>query len=549
MSTRFDDRPTRSALHPLLAILAMTCALARTSTAQFDFERLNTDAASSGTYGPPCLVGDVNGDRAPDLVIMSFDQLSIRLHVNQGDGTFGPSTVIVAVAPPLRFASTLGLKDVDADGDLDLLYVFGDYSAWGNLGTIVVAKNDGAGVFTTSASFTSPAMWPLGLLVDDFDHDSDVDFAVTHYGHTTAFYLMRNDGTGTFTSSPSTVTGGSLGPYYQIVDLDTDGDPDLFTDNGDGLQTFLLNGGTGTFTVASVGWTPLGSLMGSKFHDLDGDGDLDALGLYNLDHLAIRENQGGLTFGPWTPIPGAEMVNFTKYAVGDFDADGRPDLIIDLPNVPPGNPRIFRNLGGLVFAQTPGVNISGWVWIREAADFDRDGDVDVLTQDGQTGQSTILRNARLAGESFCAGDGSSGACPCANPSPLGAHAGCLNSLGTGATLCGAGAARLSNDTLMLTGAQMPDSPVMYFQGTASVPGIPFGDGLRCANGALTRLGVRFNLAGTSTLGGASQPTISSLGGVTASGLRTYQIYYRDSLSFCTGAGFNLTNAVSILWVP
>jgi hypothetical protein len=37
------------------------------------------------------------------------------------------------------------------------------------------------------------------------------------------------------------------------------------------------------------------------------------------------------------------------------------------------------------------------------------------------------------------------------------------------------------------------------------------------------------------------------GAVTAPGVRTYQIYYRNPTPFCTAATFNLTNAVSVTW--
>jgi hypothetical protein len=69
------------------------------------------------------------------------------------------------------------------------------------------------------------------------------------------------------------------------------------------------------------------------------------------------------------------------------------------------------------------------------------------------------------GTPYCFGDGSGTACPCANNSPVGALAGCLSSLGIGAKLEATGTASIATDTATLHGSQMPDRPILYFQGT------------------------------------------------------------------------------------
>ena len=39
------------------------------------------------------------------------------------------------------------------------------------------------------------------------------------------------------------------------------------------------------------------------------------------------------------------------------------------------------------------------------------------------------------------------------------------------------------------------------------------------------------------------------GMITAPGVRTYQVWYRDVLAFCTPAPFNLSNGYQIVWGP
>jgi hypothetical protein len=140
-------------------------------------------------------------------------------------------------------------------------------------------------------------------------------------------------------------------------------------------------------------------------------------------------------------------------------------------------------------------------------------------------------------------------CPCGVFSqPL--DRGCANSVSSGARLDVSGTASLSGDSLVLQGTFMPDGPVLYFQGDAFAPGsTPFGDGLICVGGVITRLAIRFNSAGASVLPGPGDPSLSVLGGVIAPGDRFYQAYYRDAGSFCTSATFNFANGFAVRWQP
>jgi hypothetical protein len=156
------------------------------------------------------------------------------------------------------------------------------------------------------------------------------------------------------------------------------------------------------------------------------------------------------------------------------------------------------------------------------------------------------------GASFCAGDGSGTACPCANTG--GADRGCANSVNpSGAELVGAGSASLANDTLVLTGNGMPDSTCLYFQGNSmqsAGAGTVFGDGVRCAAGSILRLGTAVNASGASSYPSGSQQSVSARGNVTSSGaIRYYQVWYRNAAAFCTPSTFNTSNGYAVTWQP
>ncbi len=144
-------------------------------------------------------------------------------------------------------------------------------------------------------------------------------------------------------------------------------------------------------------------------------------------------------------------------------------------------------------------------------------------------------------------------CPCGNHSLPGSGDGCLNSQGQGGRLRATGAASLGSDGLVLLGSQMSaNGPGLYFQGTARINGglgNPFGDGLRCAGGAVIRLGIKFAAGGASQYPEGGDPAVSVQGMVLAPGLRVYQVWYRNAPPFCTSATFNLTNGLEVNWQP
>jgi hypothetical protein len=158
------------------------------------------------------------------------------------------------------------------------------------------------------------------------------------------------------------------------------------------------------------------------------------------------------------------------------------------------------------------------------------------------------------GTIFCTGDGVAPhtACPCGNNSATIDAVGCLNSLGVGGRLRSMGTPSIGGDTLVLQGSQMPNSTCLYFQGTIqqnSGNGVVFGDGLRCAGGAVIRLGQELNAGGASMYPTGAQQPISVKGMVTTPSTRTYQGWYRNAAAFCTSATFNLSNGLEITWMP
>jgi len=184
---------------------------------------------------------------------------------------------------------------------------------------------------------------------------------------------------------------------------------------------------------------------------------------------------------------------------------------------------------------------------------------DVVFQDTFNGGSTYSRHVELNvagdGVAYCSGEVGEGTpCPCNNDNDGSLpDAGCANgAFASGAKLIATGDASVSADTIQLVAANVhPSNSGLFFQADNAVnsgAGLVFGDGLRCAGGALIRLQVRF--ANTS---GVAQTSISvsSKGGISAGETKRYQYWYRDNSGHqpC-GVGvndFNLTNGLRITW--
>ncbi len=151
---------------------------------------------------------------------------------------------------------------------------------------------------------------------------------------------------------------------------------------------------------------------------------------------------------------------------------------------------------------------------------------------------------------FCFGDGSSGACPCGNNSATGDAEGCLHSGGVGGRLRAYGVASISADSVVMHALRLPpNTQGLLFQGTVPMAATAFGDGLRCAGGNVTRLGVKSACNGQIAWPEPGDLPLSVTGAILPPTVPVYQVWYRNAAAFCTPAVFNTTNAVRVAWTP
>jgi hypothetical protein len=229
-----------------------------------------------------------------------------------------------------------------------------------------------------------------GAVWADLDNDGDYDlFNGSTFDGTTGLgennNVYRNDGaaTASFTDvTPASISSTEIETRgVTAFDMDGDGDLDLIGVSGGasaGVNEAYLNGkigGTGDFDFSPhVGGdlTTAVAINGVTDTDFDNDGDIDILSANTSGDFAILQNDGSGVFRKIPPFDlGISSGAQTGITPGDIDNDGDLDLLLTGQGQPSNLYR--REGGGYVFHQAFEDG-----WMGSFADLDNDGDLDLV---------------------------------------------------------------------------------------------------------------------------------------------------------------------------
>ncbi len=331
----------------------------------------------SGGYGQGVAVGDYDGDGFPDIYLTQYGR-SVLYH-NNGDGTFTDVTDKAGVAAP-GWASSAVWFDYDNDGRLDLFvcsFVQYDIATGISCGdnklkrkyyciprvfrptASLLFHNNGDGTFREAGKGTDIAAAmgkALGVVATDINNDGLMDLFVAN--DTVQNFLFINRGNGRWEEKALAAEVGfsengqaRSGMGVDAADFDGDGRVDLFVANVD-QEMFSLYKNQGSEAFVDVARqhdiakaTRLLSGWGLKFFDYDNDGHLDLVlanghpdDMIDTYSAQVRYKEPMLLFhndgkrlNNVSPAAGpAFQKDFPArgLAVGDFDNDGLPDLLI-----------------------------------------------------------------------------------------------------------------------------------------------------------------------------------------------------------------------------
>jgi hypothetical protein len=260
-------------------------------------------------------VGDLNEDGRADAAVTDGSTVSILLGTTSG---FGPVTNFVVGGT----ANFVAVHDLDGDGHLDL--VVADMMGGGS---VSVLRGNGAGGFAAATEY-AVGFEPRSLAIGDLNGDGRPDLVVANRSTGTVSVLLGQAG-GTF--GPDTGFSAYVLRYVALADFDGDGLLDLVNSDSSHVQIRL---GLGTGAFAAPEDYGLGGASG-VVGDFNGDGRLDvALTQVGSTLVSFLLGAGDGTFvSSWRNYAAALPVAFSygsetgAIAAGDFDGDGRPDLV------------------------------------------------------------------------------------------------------------------------------------------------------------------------------------------------------------------------------
>ena len=346
-------------------------------------------------YGMGVAIGDYNNDGFPDILITCVGQN--RLFHNTGKGTFQDVTKASGLFGRQAFSTSALWFDYDRDGHLDLFIC--NYVNWSPEHDVFCSLDGKNKSYCTPEAYRGETCW-----------------------------LFRNRGDGTFedvTAASGIFDTSSKSLGVAMLDFDQDGWPDLFVANDTQPNKLYRNLRNGKFKDAAVeaglAFSAEGKAragMGVDVADFENSGrpgiaitnfDNEMVGLYRspapgqFDDVSLPSGVGG---------PSKTTLGFGCGFV-DLDLDGRLDLVVANGHIDDtvrnirGNvgyaqpPHLFLNLGDGRFQDVVATNGGDFAVPRVGrglafADFDRDGDVDLLLTTNN-GPAALFRNDVVSG--------------------------------------------------------------------------------------------------------------------------------------------------------
>src|SRR5262245_1854667 len=255
---------------------------------------------------------------------------------------------------------------------------------------LIIYLGNGAGGFNKATLALGSG--PVNLAVGDFNLDGKADLLAA-IGSTNVL-LLTGDGTGDFTTTSIAVTGGAASVGLAVTDFNRDGKPDFAATNfATNTVSIMLGNGNGSFSAASgspfsTGTKPASAANGD--FNQDGKPDLVVSNITTNDVTVLLGNgNGGFSAAPQSPV--ATLGNSPeRVSVADLNSDGQLDLVT--ANSLSSNVSILLGKGDGTFqnaANSP-LPVATNASSVSIADLNLDGKMDLLVSDSATNKVQLF---------------------------------------------------------------------------------------------------------------------------------------------------------------
>jgi hypothetical protein len=314
------------------------------------------DSFTAESYLTISEFADIDNDGDFDAVLNFITQPTLYMgadpiHYYRNDGTASSAEFTEIANFGVSYMSRPDLIDIDNDGDLDMAVggYFGELLFFENQGTAEVAEF--VEIEDSSSPFYYLSYFGNAVSPDfvDLDADGDFDLVIASSGGKAGLTYYENTGdaenpqfivpcSNPFYGIP---TNGAMGGESGFIDIDGDGDLDLFTQSGTDYLVLWRNIGDAenpSFSMDTCG-NPFynvaaGPILSFDFADFDNDGDTDMItGSYDYfnQSFAVRyfDNAGSSSAPLFDEQMGSNNPFATVNETGMFFAFPK---IVDLDN-------------------------------------------------------------------------------------------------------------------------------------------------------------------------------------------------------------------------
>ncbi|HKX00836.1 MAG TPA: FG-GAP-like repeat-containing protein [Bryobacteraceae bacterium] len=266
---------------------------------------------------PAVAIADLNGDGKADLAFTKagdpVNTFFLGVMLGHGDGTFAaPDTY------PIASAFTLAIADLNGDGIPDIV-----------TSGIAIFFGDGTGKFPKRQDYLVPDAGG-GIILADIDGDGGLDI-VEGSGNAlvlSADSILFDGGDGTYLGPRVSLGAGSQ--MLAAADFNHDGFPDLVSLDPTGATVMAGDGDGGFSSTFRYDFPPGSSIASVAVADINNDGKTDFVIEYQLapdsGTLAVFLGRGDGTFQP--PVNTVVPSGVVSLVTGDFNADGKPDVAL-----------------------------------------------------------------------------------------------------------------------------------------------------------------------------------------------------------------------------